>query len=162
MIDLLFILAAATIGLGLSLATYRIFAVQNEWPMGELHADKPLVPILIGVFCLIIGFLFAAARGPEFGGWWIILAGVLVSVFWTGFMRVAGQIALFLAPIVTILLILGWIGFRAPSDLIYIPGLTPSDYSERTFEERDDLRNERTPLAQRRFNGFAADSVDAD
>ncbi|MEO0729788.1 MAG: hypothetical protein AAFY64_05345, partial [Pseudomonadota bacterium] len=69
-IDPLFILAATAIGLGLSLATYRIFAVQNEWPMGELHAEKPVVPILLGVFAMIIGLLFAAARGPEFGGWW--------------------------------------------------------------------------------------------
>ena len=121
-IDLLFILAAVAIGLGLSLATYRIFAVQNEWPMGELHAERPLVPILLGVFALVIGFLFAAARGPEFGGWWIILAGVLFAVFWTGFMRVAGQIALFLVPIATVLLLLGWIGIRPPSDVVYIPG----------------------------------------
>jgi len=88
-VDVLFLLAAAAIGLGLSLATYRIFAVQNEWPMGELHADKPLVPILIGVFCLIIGFLFAAARGPEFGGWWIILAGVLIFILLLGFGLIA-------------------------------------------------------------------------
>jgi hypothetical protein len=125
-VDLLFILASIAIGLGLSLATYRFFAVQNGWPMGELQANKPLVPILIGVFALVIGFLFAAARGPEYGGWWIILAGVLFCVFWTGFMRVAGQISLFLAPIVTVLLLLGWIGVRPPSDIVYIPGYSPS------------------------------------
>ncbi|MGF1650946.1 MAG: hypothetical protein ACFCUN_10890 [Hyphomicrobiaceae bacterium] len=124
--DILFILASIAIGLGLSLATYRIFAVQNEWPMGELHANRPLVPIMIGVFSLLIGFLFAAAReaaaGPEWAGWSIIIAGVLVAVFWTGFMRVAGQIALFLAPLATVLLMLGWIGIRPPSDIVYIPG----------------------------------------
>lgn len=125
-IDPLFILAAAAIGFGLSLATYRIFAVQNEWPMGELHAEKPLVPILLGVFAMIIGLLFAAARGPEFGGWWIVLAGGLFAIFWTGFMRVAGQISLFLAPIITGVLLMGWIGVRPPSDIVYIPGFTPS------------------------------------
>ena len=77
---------------------------------------------LIGLLCLTVAFLFAAARGPEFGGWWIILAGVLFAVFWTGFMRVAGQIALFLVPIATVLLLLGWIGIRPPSDVVYIPG----------------------------------------
>lgn len=129
-IDVLFILATAACGFGLSLATYRIFAVQNGWPMGELHRDKPLIPILLGVFALIIGFLFAAARGPDFGGWWIIIAGLLLSVFWTGFMRVAGQISLFLAPLATILLLLGWIGIRPPSDLVYIPGYTPNAYTD--------------------------------
>ncbi|MEL6299640.1 MAG: hypothetical protein AAFV26_07405 [Pseudomonadota bacterium] len=125
-IDMLFLLAAAAVGLGLALATYRIFAVQNEWPMGTLHAEKPLIPILIGIFALVMGFLFAAARGPEYGGWWIIGAGVAVAIFWIGFMRVAGQIALFLAPAATVLLLLGWIGVRPPSDIVYIPGYTPS------------------------------------
>jgi len=129
-VDVLFLLAAAAIGLGLSLATYRIFAVQNEWPMGELQRNKPLVPILLGVFALVIGFLFAAARGPEFGGWWIIGAGVVFAVFWTGFMRVAGQISLVLAPAATVLLLLGWIGVRPPSDIVYIPGYSPSSAIE--------------------------------
>ncbi|MEO0790968.1 MAG: hypothetical protein AAFR70_11290 [Pseudomonadota bacterium] len=124
--DLLFVFAALAIGLGLSLATYRIFALQNEWPMGELHAERPLVPVLIGVFALVIGFLFAAARGPADGGWWIIAAGALFAIFWTGFMRVAGQLSLFLAPIATVILLLAWIGVRPPSDLVYIPGYSPT------------------------------------
>ena len=133
-IDWLFIFAAMACGFGLSLATYRIFAVQNEWPMGELHMNRPLIPILIGVFALVIGFLFAAARGPEFGGWWIIIFGVLFAVFWTGFMRVSSQLSLFLAPTVTVLLLLGWIGVRPPLDLVYIPGLTPTG-AERSFDD---------------------------
>ncbi|MEL6871624.1 MAG: hypothetical protein AAFO62_02275 [Pseudomonadota bacterium] len=125
-IDYLFLLAAASVGLGLALATYRIFAVQNEWPMGTLHAEKPLIPILLGIFALAMGFLFAAARGPEFGGWWIIGAGVALAIFWIGFMRVSGQISLFLAPVATVFLLLGWIGVQPPSDIVYIPGYTPS------------------------------------
>ena len=61
-LDVLFLAAFLTLGLGLSLATYRIFAVRNDWPMGELHANKPLVPILLGVFAIAIAVLFAGDR----------------------------------------------------------------------------------------------------
>ena len=83
-LDLPFFAAALAFGWGLSLATYRIFAVRNDWPMGELHANKPLVPVLLGVFALAIAFLFAAFRAAtpatELGGWWILPAGLLVGV----------------------------------------------------------------------------------
>lgn len=125
-VDWMFLFAALACGFGLSLATYRIFAVQNEWPMGDLHVNRPLIPILIGVFALVIGFLFAAARGPDQGGWWIIGAGVLFAIFWTGFMRVASQLSLFLAPVMTVLLLFGWIGARPLSDIVYVPGFSPS------------------------------------
>ena len=88
-LDLPFFAAALAFGWGLSLATYRIFAVRNDWPMGELHANKPLVPVLLGVFALAIAFLFAAFRAAtpatELGGWWILPAGLLWAFFWTGF-----------------------------------------------------------------------------
>jgi hypothetical protein len=47
MVDNLFLLAVASLGWGLSLATYRLFARSNGWPMGALHADLPVVPVLI-------------------------------------------------------------------------------------------------------------------
>jgi hypothetical protein len=52
--------------------------------------------------------MFAAARGPEDGGWIILLFGVLLAVFWTGFLRVGSQISLFLAPVALGLLLLAW------------------------------------------------------
>ncbi|MEM7774000.1 MAG: hypothetical protein AAF732_00215 [Pseudomonadota bacterium] len=145
-IDWMFGLAALACGFGLSLATYRIFAVQNDWPMGDLHMTRPLIPILIGVFSLVIGFLFAADRGPEGGGWWIIGTGVLFAFFWTGFMRVASQMSLFLAPLATGLLLFGWIGTRPLSDVVYIPGYSETAAENarivRPLSPRDELRRD--------------------
>lgn len=109
MIDNLFLLAVAGLGWGLSLATYRLFALRHEWPMGALQIDFPAVPVLLGVFAVIIALFFAATRGAETGGWVIVLFGILLAVFWTGFLRVGSQISLFLAPIATVLLIAGWL-----------------------------------------------------
>jgi hypothetical protein len=121
-LDLPFFAAALAFGWGLSLATYRIFAVRNDWPMGELHANKPLVPVLLGVFALAIAFLFAAFRAAtpatELGGWWILPAGLLWAFFWTGFMRVGSQASLFLAPIATVVLVLAWISVRTPPSFV--------------------------------------------
>lgn len=109
MIDGLFLLAVGAFGWGLSLATYRMFARRNGWPMGSLQADLPAVPVLLGTVSLLAGLLFAAARGPELGGWVILLFGLLLAIFWTGFLRVGSQISLFLAPIATALLLVGWL-----------------------------------------------------
>ncbi|MCB1510803.1 MAG: hypothetical protein KDJ36_07850 [Hyphomicrobiaceae bacterium] len=115
--DFLFFAATLTLGWGLSLATYRLFALRSEWPMGELHRDKPFVPILLGVFAVVIALLFAAARGGDSGGWWIVLAGLVWAVFWTGFMRVGSQVSLLLAPAATLLLCAAWISVRVPPEL---------------------------------------------
>ena len=109
MIDSMFLLAVGAFGWGLSLATYRMFARSNGWPMGSLQADLPAVPILLGIVSFLTGLLFAAARGPELGGWVIVLFGVLLAIFWTGFLRVGSQVSLFLAPIATGLLLVGWL-----------------------------------------------------
>ncbi len=109
MIDAMFLLAVGAFGWGLSLATYRMFARRNGWPMGSLQADLPAVPTILGLCALLVGLLFAAARGPELGGWVILLFGVLLAVFWTGFLRVGSQISLFLAPIATALLLVSWL-----------------------------------------------------
>ncbi len=107
--DNLFLLAVAAFGWGLSLATYRLFARSNEWPMGALQADLPIVPVVLGLIGLSAGLLFATARGAEDGGWAILTFGFLLAVLWTGFMRVGSQISLFLVPIATFLLLLGWL-----------------------------------------------------
>ncbi len=118
MIDNLFLLAIGAFGWGLSLTTYRLFARKYKWPMGSLHADLPAVPILLGMFALTMGLLFAAARGAYEGGWIIVLCGILLAIFWTGFLRAGSQISLFLAPIAAALLLIGWLpvilGYEQP------------------------------------------------
>ncbi|MEL7049756.1 MAG: hypothetical protein AAFO75_12520 [Pseudomonadota bacterium] len=111
MIDNLFLLAVAAFGWGLSLATYRLFAKRNHWPMGALHADLPLIPIMLGLFALMAGLLFAASRGADYGGWVIVGCGLLLALFWTGFLRVGSQISIFLAPAAAVLLLIGWLPF---------------------------------------------------
>jgi hypothetical protein len=109
MFDNLFYLAVMAFGFGLSLASYRIFAIRNNWPMGAFHSDLPAVPIMIGLISIVAAALFAAARA-EYGGWVIIAAGFALAFLWTGLLRVGSQIALFIAPVVTGLLLLGWLG----------------------------------------------------
>jgi len=109
MIDNLFLLAVAAFGWGLSLATYRLFARRYSWPMGALQADLPVIPILLGIAALLAAIAYAAARGVEYGGREIIILGLLLAIFWTGFLRVGSQIALFLAPWAGFILLLGWL-----------------------------------------------------
>jgi hypothetical protein len=106
----LFFLATAAFGWGLSLATYRAVANRNGWPMGEPQANHPLFVTLIGIVTLVIAFLYATYghNGPVTTGWIIIGLGLLFSLFWTGFLRVASQTALLLAPLAAFLLVLGW------------------------------------------------------
>jgi hypothetical protein len=113
MIDNLFLLAVASLGWGLSLATYSFVAKRQQWPMGALQIDVPALPTLIGLFAVSNALWFAVARGTDAGGWIIVLFGILLAIFWTGFLRVGSQISLFLAPIATVLLIAGWATSRA-------------------------------------------------
>jgi hypothetical protein len=124
--DTLFFVSSLAFGWGLSLATYRMFALRYEWPMGELHANKPMVPVLLGIFAIVIALLFAAARGGEQGGWWIVLAGLIWGVLWTALMRVGSQISLIFAPAATVLLCLIWIQVRPAPDLNSEIGYFPS------------------------------------
>ena len=109
MIDNLFLLAVAALGWGLSLATYSIVALRHQWPMGALQFDFPAVPVLLGLFSIAVALWFAVSRGPDAGAWIIVLFGILLAIFWTGFLRVGSQISLFLAPVATVLLIAGWL-----------------------------------------------------
>lgn len=138
MIDNLFLLAIGAFGWGLSLATYRFFARRKGWPMGALQSDLPFIPILIGLIGLTAGAVFAYDRGVDDGGWVIVVFGLLLAIFWTGFVRVGSQISLFLAPIVTVVLLVGWLsaplGYgerrwatEAPSDTLKRRGIISGD-----------------------------------
>ena len=112
-LDFGFLLAVAAFGWGLSLATYRLFALQFGWPLGKWHLERPRVPIFMGAFCMALAMLFALARG--YGGyissaWAIVIFGVAWAAFWTGFLRVGAQSALLLAPAAVALLLVRWLG----------------------------------------------------
>jgi hypothetical protein len=114
--DLPFFLAVAALGWGLALATYRWFALRYEWPMGNWHRNRPALPILIGILAVLGGLLFALARGysnvpgAALAGWSIVGFGVLLYLIWIGFLRVASQVSLFLAPVAAGLLMVSWFG----------------------------------------------------
>jgi hypothetical protein len=131
--DNLSYLAMMAFGFGLSLATYRLFAMRNSWPMGAFHADLPAVPIMIGLVSLVVGVLFAASVGDA-RGWMIVGLGFVLWLVWTSLLRVGSQLSLFLAPLATGLLLLGWLGslfgydraaniIENPRDLLRKPGI---------------------------------------
>lgn len=133
MFDNLSYLAMMAFGFGLSLATYRLFAMRNNWPMGAFHADLPAVPIMIGLVSLVVGVLFAASVGDA-RGWMILGLGFVLWLVWTSLMRVGSQLSLFLAPLATGLLLLGWLGsmfgydraaniIENPRELLKRPGI---------------------------------------
>ena len=107
--NVMLIAATAAFGWGLSLATYRIFALHYGWPMGDMHLNRPVVPVLLGLISLVCGFVLALNRGGELGGWAILVLGLVLSVVWTGILRVASQSALFLAPAATAVIVVGWL-----------------------------------------------------
>jgi hypothetical protein len=109
MFDNLSYLAMMAFGFGLSLATYRLFAMRNKWPMGAFHADLPAVPIMLGMISLVVGTLYAAAVGDT-RGWMIVGLGFALWLVWTSLLRVGSQLSLFLAPVATGLLLVGWLG----------------------------------------------------
>ena len=139
MVDNVFILAILAFGWGLSLATYRLFARRNGWPMGALQADLPPVPVLLGLASLVAGVIFAADRaedGARNAAWLIIGFGVLFAIFWTGFLRVGSQISLFLAPIATVLLLVGWLGAQYGYDRAAQAIEHPKDFLPKVRIER--------------------------
>src|SRR5262249_30084433 len=109
--DVGFVLAVIAFGMGLSLATYRAVAAQLGWPMGIWHLERPGLPVLIGLGCLVLACAYAFARA--YGGYFLSAAvfpifGLAWAGFWTGFLRVGAQSALLLAPLVAALLVVRW------------------------------------------------------
>jgi hypothetical protein len=149
-VDNLFLLAVAAFGLGLSLTSYRVFARHYRWPMGLLQAEVPAIPVLIGLVSLLAGAAFAVARGPETGGWIIVVGGVLLAALWIGLLRVASQIALLLAPAAAFLLLLGW--FAEPLGLHARPWATETlseTLARKTGEIESSLRTRLLECEQR-------------
>ena len=109
MFDNLSYLAMMAFGFGLSLATYRLFALRNKWPMGALHADMPAVPIMIGLVSIVTGTLFAAAIA-DVRSYIIVGVGFVIAFVWLTLLRVGSQASLLLAPLSTGLLLVGWLG----------------------------------------------------
>ena len=97
-VDPMFWLATAAFAWGLSLASYRWFAVHNAWPMGEWQAHRPGLPIAIGLFAMLFALLFALARGGT-TALVLPLFGVVCELGWTAITRVGAQSALLLAPL---------------------------------------------------------------
>ncbi len=106
-VDPLFGLATATFAWGLSLASYRWFAVHNGWPMGEWQAHRPGLPIAIGIFAILCAMFFAVARGG-ITVFVLPLFGIVCAFAWTAMMRVGAQISLLLAPLSVIALFVVW------------------------------------------------------
>lgn len=106
-VDPLFWLATAGFAWGLSLASYRWFAIHNGWPMGEWQAHRPGLPIAIGLLSVMLAMLFAVARG---GATVLVLPlfGIVCGLGWTAITRVGAQSALLLAPMSVVALLIVW------------------------------------------------------
>ena len=81
MVDHLFFLAVGALGWGLSLATYRLVARWNGWPLGTAHTTVPAVTMTVGILSATAGLVFALARGPMHGGMVIFVFGVALAIF---------------------------------------------------------------------------------
>lgn len=149
--DLPFLFAILSLGWGLSLATYRMFANRFEWPMGQWHANRPGLPILMGLIGLLFALLFAAARGFDgtaFGGWAVLAGGLLLAVLWTTLLRVASQISLILAPVASVLLVVSWLG--GPDALEYRTVRSEVRELRQLLEDSGTIESSRARTEQRR------------
>jgi hypothetical protein len=108
-VDHLFLLAVGAIGWGLSLATYRPIAQLNGWPLGAAQASVPALTLSLGILSIAAGLAFAIARGPMHGGVVVLVFGLALAVFWSGFLRVGAQSALLFAPLSAMALLIGWL-----------------------------------------------------
>ena len=105
--DLMFVLATAAFAWGLSVVTYRWFAIHNGWPMGAWQAGLPVLPTAIGFAALAVAVVFALARG--LGTTLVLpLLGLLCAFGWTALFKVGAQSALLLGPVAAALVLIGW------------------------------------------------------
>lgn len=104
---MVFVLAVAAFAWGLSLASYRWIALQNAWPMGAWQAQRPLLPLLIGLgtigAALAVAFALGGASVPL-----VMLLGLIGAFIWVVLFKVGAQSALLLAPSAVVLLLGSW------------------------------------------------------
>lgn len=114
-VDPLLFIAIGAFGWGFSLATYWPLAQLMGWPKGSWQSRYTLLPIILGLASLAMAFIFALSRDGGLSAWTISVLGLLFGLFWTGFLRVAAQTALILAPMASAVLALEWMahGFGA-------------------------------------------------
>jgi hypothetical protein len=105
MIDQSFLLAVGAIGWGLSLATYRPLALRAGWPLGKAQERVPALTLIVAGLSIVTGLAVAGDRGALSGGVAIVLLGIALAVFWSGFLRVGAQSALLLAPLAALALV---------------------------------------------------------
>jgi hypothetical protein len=158
-VDPMFWLATAAFAWGLSLASYRWFAVHNGWPMGEWQAHRPGLPIAIGLLAVVFAMFFALARGGE-TVLVLPLFGLVCALGWTALTRVAAQSALLLAPAAVIALLAIWMAAAArhaaleSSSYQTLPSTAPAATErEGRFDERDrgiNLGEPKRPTSDRR------------
>ena len=105
--DLMFVLATAAFAWGLSVMTYRWFAIHNDWPMGVWQSRQSTLPQAIGFAVLAVAVVFALARGV---GTTLVLPliGLACALAWTALLKVGAQSALLLGPIAAVLVLIGW------------------------------------------------------
>lgn len=149
-LDLLYFLAVAAIGLGLSLMTYRWFAMRYDWPMGTWHRNRPGLPILLGILSVLVGLFFAYGRTQHdlVSGWSIVVVGVLLAILWTGILRVASQVSLIAAPAAAVILMVPVLG--GPDALEYHTVRTEVRELRKALEENGAIALPRTGDQQRR------------
>jgi hypothetical protein len=63
---------------------------------------------VFGLVSAGVGLVFAAALGLQQGGLVILIFGVGLALFWSGFLRVGAQSALLLAPLSAAALVIAW------------------------------------------------------
>lgn len=111
-IDFGLLFAVLALGWGIALAVYRTVAEAVRWPMGRIQRSYPELAFAIGVACVACSAAFAlwrAVAGYPVSASMILLFGIAWAVFWIGFLRVAAQSALLLAPLGTLLLLWRWL-----------------------------------------------------
>ena len=105
--DLMFVFATAAFAWGLSVMTYRWFAIHNDWPMGAWQSRLSSLPLAIGLAVLAVAVVFALARG--WGTTLVLpLVGLVCAFAWTALLRVGAQSALLLGPVAAALVLIGW------------------------------------------------------
>ena len=104
---LMFVLAVAAFAWGLSLASYRWVALQNSWPMGVWQAERPILPRLIGLAAGGIALISAVSLGGAMMPL-VLVSGLVGAFVWIHLLKIRAQSALLLAPVATVLTMVGW------------------------------------------------------